>query len=146
MMRTLKELLNDLHHMDEVELLVFGRKRRANPDSVEYLEARAEWKRRQQRKAEIPKPQPVGPTSEEFAQMGEGCWRQISVDSVRGRENVTPCRTPSSSAAPFLIVTGASKPRTQVGWTDITRRIRSTAWRCTGADAEAYTVRTLVAS
>jgi hypothetical protein len=28
---SLKELLNDLRHMDEPELLAFGRKHRANP-------------------------------------------------------------------------------------------------------------------
>jgi hypothetical protein len=44
---SLKELLNDLRHMDEPELLAFGRKHRANPDSFEYLEAKAEWKRRE---------------------------------------------------------------------------------------------------
>jgi hypothetical protein len=55
--------------MDEPGLLAFGRKHRANPESVEYLEAEAEWKRRQQKTDEVPKPQPVGPTSEEFAAM-----------------------------------------------------------------------------
>jgi hypothetical protein len=65
--RDLKELRNDIRHMDEPDLLAFGRKHRANPESVEYLEAQAEWKRRQQKKDEVPKPQPVGPTSEEFA-------------------------------------------------------------------------------
>jgi hypothetical protein len=44
---TLKELRNDIRHMDEPELLAFGRQCRADPESVEYLEARAEWKRRQ---------------------------------------------------------------------------------------------------
>jgi hypothetical protein len=70
-MGTPEELLNDLHHIDEPELLAFGRQHRANPESVEYLEAKAEWKRRQQKKEEVPKPQPVGPTSKEFAQMAE---------------------------------------------------------------------------
>jgi hypothetical protein len=65
------ELRNDIRHMDESELLAFGRQHRANPQSVEYREARAEWKRRQQKKAEVPKPQPVGPTSEEFAAMAK---------------------------------------------------------------------------
>jgi hypothetical protein len=41
------------------------------PESVEYLEARAEGKRRQEKKAEVPKPEPVGPTSEEFAAMNK---------------------------------------------------------------------------
>jgi hypothetical protein len=67
----LKELRSELSHMDEPELLAFGRNHRANPNSVEYLEAKAEWKRRQQKKAEIPKPQPVGPTSQEFAEMAK---------------------------------------------------------------------------
>jgi hypothetical protein len=67
----LKELLNDIRCMDQPELLAFGRQHRANRDSVEYLEAKAEWKRRQQKKAEAPKPQPVGPTSEEFAAMAK---------------------------------------------------------------------------
>jgi hypothetical protein len=67
----LKELRNDIRHMDEPELLAFGRRHRANPDSFEYLEAKAEWKRRQQKKAQVPKPQPVGPTSEEFAAMAK---------------------------------------------------------------------------
>jgi hypothetical protein len=46
---TLEELRNEIRHMDEPELLAFGRKYRANPDSVEYLEAQAEWKRRQEK-------------------------------------------------------------------------------------------------
>jgi hypothetical protein len=50
---TLKELRNEIRHMDEPELLAFGRKHRANPDSFEYLEAKAEWNRRQQKKAEV---------------------------------------------------------------------------------------------
>jgi hypothetical protein len=79
----LKELLNDIRHMDEPELLAFGRKHRANPTSVEFLEAKAEWKCRQQKKAEVPKPQPVGPTSEEFAVMAKAAGRPISVDMVR---------------------------------------------------------------
>jgi hypothetical protein len=66
---TLKELRNEIRCTDMNELAAFGRKHRANPESVEYLEAKAEWKRRQQERAEIPKPQPVGPTSEEFAAM-----------------------------------------------------------------------------
>jgi hypothetical protein len=57
--------------MDEPELLAFGREHRANPGSLEYLEAKADWERRQQKKAEISKPQPVGPTSEEFAAMAK---------------------------------------------------------------------------
>jgi hypothetical protein len=69
--QAIEELRKDIHHMDEPELLAFGRKHRADPDSVEYLEARAEWKRRQQKKAEVPKPQPVGPSSEEFAAMAK---------------------------------------------------------------------------
>jgi hypothetical protein len=51
----LTELQNEVPHMDEPELIAFGRRHRANPESVEYLEAKAEWKRRQQKKAEIPK-------------------------------------------------------------------------------------------
>jgi hypothetical protein len=46
---TPEELCNDVRHMDEPELLAFGRKHRASPESVEYLEAKAEWKRRQQK-------------------------------------------------------------------------------------------------
>jgi hypothetical protein len=68
---SLKELQNDIRHMGEPELLAFGRKHRASPDSFEYLEAKAEWKRGQQKKAEISKPQPVGPTSGEFARMAK---------------------------------------------------------------------------
>jgi hypothetical protein len=68
---SLKELLNDLRHMDEPELLAFGRQHRANRDSVEYLEAKAEWKRRQQQNREVPKPLPVGPTSEAFSEMAK---------------------------------------------------------------------------
>jgi hypothetical protein len=70
-MQALKELRLDLRHMDEVGLLAFCCKHRANPDSAEYLEAQAEWKRRQKKKAEIPKPQPVVPTSGEFGQMAK---------------------------------------------------------------------------
>jgi hypothetical protein len=47
---SLKELRNEISHMDEAELLAFGRQHRASPDSEEYLEAKAEWKRRQQKK------------------------------------------------------------------------------------------------
>ncbi len=65
----LEELRNDIRCMDSNELTAFGRQHRASPDSLEYLEAKAEWKRRQQKKAEVPKPQPVGPTSQEFAAM-----------------------------------------------------------------------------
>jgi hypothetical protein len=67
----LNELQNEIRHMDEPELLAFGRKHRANPESVEYLEAKAEFKRRQQKKEEVPKPQPVGPISQEFAAMAK---------------------------------------------------------------------------
>ena len=70
-MQTLEELQNDIRHMDEPELLAFGRKHRAHPDSFEYLEAKAEWNRRQKKNAGVPKPQPVGPTSEEFAAMAK---------------------------------------------------------------------------
>jgi hypothetical protein len=68
---SLKELQNEIGHMDEPELLAFGRKHRANPDSVEYLEPQSEWLRRQKNKREIPKPIPVGPTGEEFAAMAK---------------------------------------------------------------------------
>jgi hypothetical protein len=53
---TLEELRNEVRCMDEPELLAFRRQHRANPDSVEYLEAKAEWESRQQKKAEVPKP------------------------------------------------------------------------------------------
>jgi hypothetical protein len=46
----LKELRNDLRHMDGPELLAFGRKHRANPDSVEYQEAQAAWHRKQEKR------------------------------------------------------------------------------------------------
>jgi hypothetical protein len=69
--KAIEELQDELRHMDEPELLAFGRKHRANRESVEYLEAKAEWERRQEKKREIPKPQPVGPTSEEFAAMAK---------------------------------------------------------------------------
>jgi hypothetical protein len=67
----LQELRDDIRHMDEPELLAFGRKHRANPDSAEYLEAKAEWERRQQKRAEVPKPQSVGLASGELAQMAK---------------------------------------------------------------------------
>jgi len=44
------ELLNDLRHMDEPELLAFGRQHRANPDSVEYREAQAAWLRKAEKR------------------------------------------------------------------------------------------------
>ena len=47
---TLIELQNDLRHMDEPELLAFGRKHRANPDSVEYREAQAAWLRKAEKR------------------------------------------------------------------------------------------------
>jgi hypothetical protein len=70
-MGTPEELQSDIRHMDEPELLAFGRKHRAGPDSVGYLEPKAEWKRRQQKKTDVPKPQPMGPTSEEFTAMAK---------------------------------------------------------------------------
>jgi hypothetical protein len=79
---TLQKLRKDIRHMDEPELLAFGRKHRANPESVEYLEAKAEWKRIQQKKDEVPKPQPVGPTSEEFAAMAKAAGDRYNVDVV----------------------------------------------------------------
>jgi hypothetical protein len=36
--------------MDEPELMAFGRKHPASLDSVEYLETKKEWKRRQEQK------------------------------------------------------------------------------------------------
>jgi hypothetical protein len=46
------KLRKNLHHMDEQELLVFGRTFRGQPESAEYKEAQAEWKRRQEKKTE----------------------------------------------------------------------------------------------
>jgi hypothetical protein len=45
-MPALEELRNNIRHMREPELLAFERQHRANPDSVEYLEAQAAWLRR----------------------------------------------------------------------------------------------------
>jgi hypothetical protein len=70
-MSSIEELRDDIRCMDEPELLAFGRQHCANRESVEYLEAKAEWKRRQQKKAEVPKPQPVGTTSQEFSAMAK---------------------------------------------------------------------------
>jgi hypothetical protein len=39
----LKELRNNIRCMDSNELTAFGGRHRANPESVEYLEAKAEW-------------------------------------------------------------------------------------------------------
>ena len=68
---TLDELRHDLTHMDSDELKAFGRLRRANPDSVEYRESRAEWQCRQAGKVdpETCRPDPVGPTSRELKEM-----------------------------------------------------------------------------
>lgn len=68
--QALKELRNDIAHMDRVELLVSGRLHRANPDSVEYREAQAEWQRRI-RKVKERKPEPTMPwqSSDELAEM-----------------------------------------------------------------------------
>jgi hypothetical protein len=69
MMRPLEELLNDIKHMDRVELLAFGRQHRTNPDSVEYPEARAEWHRREAKKKDAPlEPPPYQLSSEELAE------------------------------------------------------------------------------
>jgi len=67
--KTLAELRDELRHMDGDELKAYGRQFKAMPESCEYLEAQAEWQRRQQMKPDVPKPQPVGPTSEEIAAM-----------------------------------------------------------------------------
>jgi hypothetical protein len=47
---TLDDLRNEIRHMDEPELLAFGRKHQANPDSVEYREAQAAWHRKQEKR------------------------------------------------------------------------------------------------
>jgi hypothetical protein len=66
---TLEELRHDLSHMDRVELLAFGRQHRASPDSVEYLEARAEWQRREAKKKDTKlEPPPYQLSSEELAE------------------------------------------------------------------------------
>lgn len=83
----LKQFLNEIRHMDEPEPLAFGRKHRANADSLEYLEAKAEWKRRQQKKEEVPKPQPVGPTSEVFAAMAEAAGNRYPWVWYRRKSN-----------------------------------------------------------
>jgi hypothetical protein len=46
----LKELRNDIRCMDMNELTAFGRKHRANPDSIEYQEAKLAWKRREEKR------------------------------------------------------------------------------------------------
>ena len=56
--------------MDGDELLAYGRQHRANADSVEYREAQAEYKRRQQSKKETKIAPPTNtPTSEELIKM-----------------------------------------------------------------------------
>jgi hypothetical protein len=68
----MKELRHDIAHMDRVELLAFGRLHRANPDSVEYREAQAEWQRRIGKDKER-KPEPIMPphSSDELAEMAK---------------------------------------------------------------------------
>jgi len=55
--------------MDGDELLAYGRRFKGMPESREYQEAQAEYKRRQQNKRDAPIHQPVGPTSEELTRM-----------------------------------------------------------------------------
>jgi hypothetical protein len=47
---SLRELRNKICCMDEPELLAFGRNHRANPESVEYLEAQAAWLRKAEKR------------------------------------------------------------------------------------------------
>jgi hypothetical protein len=66
----LKELRDELHHMDEQELLAFGRKFRSMPHSEEMKEASAEWKRRKEtRKETKPEPPMDSLTSEDLTKM-----------------------------------------------------------------------------
>jgi hypothetical protein len=43
----MEDFRHDIRCMDMNDLTAFGRQHRANPESVEYLEAKAEWKRRE---------------------------------------------------------------------------------------------------
>jgi len=81
---TLEELRHDSFHMDEVELKAFGRQHRVNPESVEYLEARAEWKRRQQRKKETKIAPPADrPTSKDFAEMAAAAGTELALGTLQ---------------------------------------------------------------
>jgi hypothetical protein len=71
-MRELEEIRNDIKHMDRVELIAFGRLHRANSDSVEYREARAEWQRRLAKIKVTPlEPPPYQVSSQELAEMAK---------------------------------------------------------------------------
>jgi hypothetical protein len=83
--QTLERLRNDIAHMDRVELLAFGRQHRANPESIEYQEARAEWQRRIAKdKERKPEPTMPPPSSDELAEMarkaGPGRYPWIRYD------------------------------------------------------------------
>ena len=74
----LQEVLNDLKHMDRVELVAFGRLHRANPESVEYVEAHAEWEPRKDpyKKPAQLEPQADSLTSEELSEMATKAGRR----------------------------------------------------------------------
>jgi hypothetical protein len=67
--QALRELRHDIAHMDGMELIAFGRLHHANLESVEYLEAQAEWQRREAKKKATPlEPPPYQLSSEELAE------------------------------------------------------------------------------
>jgi hypothetical protein len=74
----LEELRHDLKYMDREELIAFGRLHRANPKSVEYIEAKAEWGRRKHRhKPPLPIQCPADrPTSDELSEMARKAGRR----------------------------------------------------------------------
>jgi hypothetical protein len=77
----LDRLRDDLRHMDNSELLAYGRNFRGQPKSDEYREAKAEWQRRQRelQAAKAHHPVPSGPTSAEFSSMavpGQYPWKR----------------------------------------------------------------------
>jgi metal-dependent amidase/aminoacylase/carboxypeptidase family protein len=69
-MASLEQIRNELRHMEDAELLAYGRKYRSMPNSDEMKEASAEYKRRkaQETVKEI-QPGPTDPSSEDFARM-----------------------------------------------------------------------------
>jgi len=77
--KTLAALRHAISHMDEAELLAYGRKYRSMPESDEMKEASAEWKRRKVQKV-FPANLPSAP--DDFSKMaaeappGEYPWKR----------------------------------------------------------------------
>ena len=76
---TFSEVLEFLRYADEEEVIQFGRKYRAQPDSIQYVQTKLEYEKRQRIKAskatELNVPQDQ-PTAEEYSEMARMAGRR----------------------------------------------------------------------